>query len=826
MSSFSCLPGQVRSVGLVLALFLLVACGGGSGGGSDKPPSPTLPPSVEEEPGGNAGDDNQAGDDSDKHWVRATEYTDGSLPLIGTHRAVDAQRGKIFVLDSEAQRVDVVDLVSGQRESYFEFKDRPEHLTLSADGDALYVALNTPSVVTLDLDRLAYDPEAVFDLSFQPQRLIATLDNHLDNRVLVYRAFEEGRNKGHLALYDPASGEQLDNVAFDTIAPMEFVRAPLSTDVWASSNFNELYLIRVTADSIELEGEQRSVGAAFGEKSWITADGNFIIVSPWGAMLATDLIKTDMLKVASWLQMPEMEQQEGVEVRAEIIGVATDSEVITVYTEHTLTATEFPYDIGRAYFAATYNAQSMQLIDYDELTDRVVGGSYFQGKLYHQVTVDGVTTQTVQADHPCPACSENSKPEASFTFVPEQVYTDIELTVDASASTDKEDPNNLLYRWNFWGDGLWGGKEFTDDPVATHTYFTPGTYNVDLQVKDSLGLVSETTIEIEVIQRPREAEEVDQEQKGLLEFRAGQSAFDSSTGTVYLSEDGGTRLYWVDLHEERATHVLEFGQPIIQLWLSPFSHRLYVLFGEGIYLLSGENLTVVGAQPGSYLAAVDTNSREHVVTWRMLHSIHDFVVTEEEAVIYSTGQTHAVDHDIWVHKPGEGHVSIESPGGADLRLRFHPHGDILYSFSGRPPVWQPWIPPQTVAYEIKGGVLERIGDHESTANRPVGGNAWVCPDGRFLFTRAGVVLDSVDFSLQATILDRELTNDYIREVQCAADASFAVITLESGQVLKASGDSYGDVEVVEGINDAYRAYPHEGEIRVFIRTENTAQLVQ
>src|SRR5690625_4047711 len=99
MSSFSCLPGQVRSAGLVLALCLLVACGGGSGGGSDKPPSPTLPPSVEEEPGGNAGDDNQAGDDSDKHWVRATEYTDGSLPPIGTHRVVDAQRGKIFVLE-------------------------------------------------------------------------------------------------------------------------------------------------------------------------------------------------------------------------------------------------------------------------------------------------------------------------------------------------------------------------------------------------------------------------------------------------------------------------------------------------------------------------------------------------------------------------------------------------------------------------------------------------------------------------------------------------------------------------------------------------------
>lgn len=714
------------------------------------------------------------------------------------------------MLDSDESRLDIVGLVSGDRERYFQFDATPLHLTISADGTALYVVLSSRRVVTIDLDRLAFDPEAVFSLDIEPRRLAATLNSDLDNRLLVFGQ----HHRGNIALYDPESGEKLDEIEADRL--LDPTRDPVGTGFWASTRLNELYYIRVISESIDLEGGQVLVGAAVGDHSWITEDGRFLIVSESGAMY-----QTEPLEFAGWLELPLV----GEGQRIEIIGVATDPDVITVYAQRSSTATEDPYYVETTYFASTYNARTMHLIDgaQQEFTDRVVGGVYFQGALYHQISVDGVTTQTVQADHPCPGCSQNTEPVASFTRFPEQVFTDAEVTVDASASYDDEDPNNLLYRWSFDGGRSWD-SEFSENPIATHKYFTPGTREIVLQVKDPLGLVGEHRLELEVVHRKRTAEKTDQEHAGNFDFRAGQSAFDASRGTLYLSEDDGTRLHWIDLDSGRATHVLEFGKTIIELWQSPFLNRLYVLFGEPMYVSRDGELEVLGALPGSYLAAVDTSSRKHIDT-RVLHrEVYDFVVTKDETVIYSAGNLSSEQNPLVVNKAGEGMVNIAYAFGADFRLRFGLEDDTLYSFTGRPASrFFPINVPEIVQYEINGTALNRIGDYDC----PIGGNAWLpSPNGSLLFTRNGKVLSLEGCSVKFSLFEGEPEVDYVRDIQFSKDASFAAITLESGRVLRADGESYSDVEIVDGINDAYRAYPWGGDIRVITRTDATTRIVQ
>jgi hypothetical protein len=60
---------------------------------------------------------------------------------------------------------------------------------------------------------------------------------------------------------------------------------------------------------------------------------------------------------------------------------------------------------------------------------------------------------------------------------------------DASASHDAEDGNNVQFRWDWQGDGVWD-TPFSAAPKAEHTYSANGTYHPALQVRDSDGLTA------------------------------------------------------------------------------------------------------------------------------------------------------------------------------------------------------------------------------------------------------------------------------------------------------------------------------------------------
>lgn len=799
MISFADLPTQARLSSLVLVLSILTACGGG---GTAEPPTQNPSPPPTEEPG----DDEEDGNDEDEEappedrWVTATEYTDGSLPPIGSHRVTDSLRGKIYVLDSDLERLDIVDLVSGERESHFQFDSEPVHLTMGVGGDALYVALDDPasggedSVVTIDLERKAYDPEAVFSLSFSPWQIVATHDN----RILVSGAISY---EGRLALYDPASGELLDEA--ETSQELVFERDPRGNGVWGASNpFGEIFFIQPTPTQIG-EVEERPGGGAWEEKIWTTADGGYLIVGSGGRLYQTEPFLSAGYE--GWLSREEVD----------LIGVATDPEqdVITVYNDDS---------------ATTYNALTMQPVAEQEFDGKAIGGAYFQGKLYHQITIDDHTMQTLESAHPCAECGRNSEPEAEFTFSDQSVVTDTELTLYASESWDEEDPNDLQYRWDLDGDGRWD-TEFSSNPTVTHEYYTSGPYEVRLQVKDTLGGVDIQTKELEVPQNSRPVTVLTQEPSETLEFRAGASAYDAATGTIYLSEEEGRRLYWVDLEEEVATYSIEFGAPIIQLWRSPSSDHLYVLFGDDDYSFGEGDFRILGAYPGSYLATVDMDNLEHTVTWELPRSVHDFVVNKNGNVIFTSGLFQAGSETLYIYKPGEGYSgygSYGTQGSIYISLAYDPQGQAVYAFSGGRQNWSSIPEPVAVSYENMEGTLNISTELDPVEGRPVSGNAWVSPDGSVLITRGGVVLSTEDFSLRATILGDDFSDDLIGEVQFSADASFAVITLESGRVMRASGDSYENVEIVEGIDDAYRAYPLGNEIRVLSRTEAATQISQ
>jgi hypothetical protein len=88
---------------------------------------------------------------------------------------------------------------------------------------------------------------------------------------------------------------------------------------------------------------------------------------------------------------------------------------------------------------------------------------------------------------------------APFAFIqvtPSTGDTSMVFTFDASFSFDLEDGWDLQYRWDWNGDGIWDtGWQTTN--LTTHQFSTAGTYDVILEVMDSVGqtgLANQTVI--------------------------------------------------------------------------------------------------------------------------------------------------------------------------------------------------------------------------------------------------------------------------------------------------------------------------------------------
>ncbi len=104
-----------------------------------------------------------------------------------------------------------------------------------------------------------------------------------------------------------------------------------------------------------------------------------------------------------------------------------------------------------------------------------------------------VTACTKEEDKP-----DNTAPTASFTVNPTIGNTSTEFQLDASASTDAEDAQSALsFRWDVNNDGNWD-TQFTSETHAKLTYSQEGNYTIKLEVKDSGGLSSFDTKDVEV----------------------------------------------------------------------------------------------------------------------------------------------------------------------------------------------------------------------------------------------------------------------------------------------------------------------------------------
>jgi uncharacterized protein (TIGR02145 family) len=92
----------------------------------------------------------------------------------------------------------------------------------------------------------------------------------------------------------------------------------------------------------------------------------------------------------------------------------------------------------------------------------------------------------------------NTAPTASFTVYPVSGTTATIFSFDASGCSDNEEESSTLQiRWDWENDGIWD-TNYSTIKIATHQYPADGTKIIQLEVRDTAGLIDNTTRQITV----------------------------------------------------------------------------------------------------------------------------------------------------------------------------------------------------------------------------------------------------------------------------------------------------------------------------------------
>lgn len=622
-----------------------------------------------------------------------------SLDFPSADAAFDVERGVVYLTWRQGRAIRVVDLETGALVAAISSEYRPERMALSASTRRLFVAL-----LVRDHDPGWWEEDQrgfLAEVDLDAQVKIRELEIPLDPYDLVLA--------GDHVIVSSGSGQWTGlhsyRIGTGEVAGQGFVRQLSRLGVHPSGT--GLYV--ATTDLFPSNIEKYAVDSGTGALEWVgpspyhggpPMDGN-VFVHPEGEYFVT---------------------RGG--------GVFTSSEAHEEDMRH-ITTLERGLAEGVAFDAtrhAIFTVAGSRLCFYNDVTFVLVGteavpvpATYVTvaGERLYVISPRSTATVLSWVANPAAGGESNTPPVPDFTWSPGEPDALAPIRFDAAATTDAQDSlEGLRFRWDWESDGEYD-TDFLTVPSVEHIYELAGVKRITLQVKDSLGLLADVTLELFVSPGgdPGNAGPVFE-----LQYRVSDALFDPSRNALYVIREGERALMKLDVQTgSRLEELLLEGDPTT-LALSPDGGSLYV----GLVMEP-----TVGA-----ILELDLDAWLPALEVPVESPPFDLVVAGGAWLVASTGYG-----DVLRSYSLE---SLEKAGEAGARdsllLTAHPSQTAIYGADTR------WSPPDIwkVALDPATGELQALGDSRYHGGHPMQGPVFAHPDGTRLITRDGAVYTSSD----------------------------------------------------------------------------------
>lgn len=582
--------------------------------------------------------------------VTLTDSTPYSLGFGRTHVVNDSQRQLAYISDKAAKRLYVLDLLTGLTVKYFDFSFMPERMTMSPDGQFLYVALlvREHSYYWWESGQEGYI--AVIDLA--NQTLVNAFSIPTDPYDLVVNAAGKlivSSGSGQwtsIYAFNAADGSLLGSTGIRQQSRLSL--HPSGNWVFAAntdtspSDFEKFDISGngiIAAGDSPYHGDHRVSG-----NIWTSPDGQYLI-SKGGDLFRSD----DMTFVMNLTAQNESVTQLQFDEEQNLLFVLTSDNKLKYFN---LTSWQLvgQQDAG--------NAQWLLLTD---------DGLLLIADAQQPAAVTRIS-------HPCPLCGSNTAPMADFTYFDNGGTTADTFVFDASVSTDAEDDAALQFRWDVDGDGNWD-TGFSSNIEFSHKFFLAGSYNVKLQVKDSGGLTHVLTQEIEVVQGIDYGIEVIDNDPAQLALEATAVVTDTVRNQAYMTDMQRQRLYVINLADGSTERYFELEFLPERLTMSADGSRLYVaLLAEqhSDYWWQGDK--------DGYIAVFDLEQQALINAYAISVDPFDLAVSAAGDLIVSSGS--GAEDLIVLLNSDDGSVISSIAANSKAMFALHADGTTLYTTGG------------------------------------------------------------------------------------------------------------------------------------------------
>ncbi len=621
-----------------------------------------------------------------------------ALHFNTTDAVFDPFRPYVYITDKYAQKT-------------FSFPYMTESLAMTPAGDRLYVALLTREhdyfwfddeghigyIASIDLATQVKDIE--YMINEDPGDILVTSNEHL----IV------GSGSGqwtYIRVYEAADGTELSNENWLFRQNSRLALHPSETMVYAADvevspsdicryDLKENGDISYAGDS-PYHGDYRMYGNV-----WVSPLGNELVTRGGDVFTAGQPMESDMIYIASMTPVGSL-----------ISGICYDTATRIIFTGE-----------GNS---LRYYAMDNHLITGSVENSLPVNFVGIRGGVVAMLLGGTGTTYVKLIDHPLPGGLNNTYPEAALTATPTSGTTLTDFVFDGSSSHDDQDPlAELEFRWDLDGDGAWD-TDYSSDPVKVWRYDIAGTYEVRLEVRDSLGWPDEAIATVDVVFALDYGSAGPTHDPFVLPYPVTDAAFDPVRPYMYVTSKYEHRVYFVNLETGLTERQFDFDLMTESLTITPDGSRLYAA------LLTREHDYYWFDGHVGQIACFDLSLGAKDGQFEIDEDPFDMVITSTGFLVVSSGSGQW--DEIKVYDASDGTKLGTSWIRQLSRLSLHPSEQFVYAAN------TDTSPSDIERFDLsETGAITRAADSPYHGEYAMSGNVWANPLGDSLVVRGGHV---------------------------------------------------------------------------------------